>query len=86
KRKKKTESLGCFCCFVLENLWQAIMQSFWVSFHEEKISEVGDKQDYRIYRNFIGDRQIFSCSGRKKNISEVTDKQKNRVYRISYHR
>ncbi|KAL5672651.1 hypothetical protein ACJX0J_016957, partial [Zea mays] len=26
----------------------------------EKNWEVGDKQDYRIYRNFIGDRQIFS--------------------------
>ena len=25
-----------------------------------KISEVGDKREYRIYRNFIGDREIFS--------------------------
>ena len=25
-----------------------------------KISEVGDKQEYRIYRNSIGDREIFS--------------------------
>jgi len=25
-----------------------------------KISEVGDKREYRIYRNSIGDREIFS--------------------------
>ena len=25
-----------------------------------KISEVGDKREYRIYRNFIGDRENFS--------------------------
>jgi hypothetical protein len=25
-----------------------------------KISEVGDKREYRIYQNSIGDREIFS--------------------------
>ena len=34
-----------------------------------KISEIGDKREYRIYRNSIGDREIFSGQNLEKKLS-----------------